>query len=163
MGSIISMFKWLWRGLTEMFSWLTSIPAIIVGSIVGVVTSTTSLISSLRGDSFSVVNTAVSVATGPVNSISQYLEQFPDTFKLALYALSLDVLFRFVSAAFFLFVSGVVLVLEFQLVTILSFYAAVYGYKMIAWFINAFFPASWRISGVKSIAGASAPVIDIKV
>lgn len=163
MGAIVSIFKWLWRGLTEMFSWLTSIPAIVVGSIVGLITSITSLVSSLQGDSFSVVNTAVSVATGPVNSISQYIDTFPDTFKLAMYAISMDVLFRFVSAAFFLFVSGVVLVLEFQLVTILSFYAAVYGYKMIAWFINAFFPASWRISGVKSIAGVSAPEIDIKV
>ena len=163
MGVIISMCKWLWRGLTEMFSWLTSIPAIIVASIVGLAASVTSLVSTITGNSFSVINEAISTASGPVVAISQLLDAFPDVLKLAFYAMSFDVLFRFVSAAFFLFVAGTVVVLEFQLVTVLAFYATVYATKMVAWFINAFFPSSWRISGVKSIAGASASEIDIKV
>lgn len=163
MGAIVSMFKWLWRGLMEMFSWLTSIPAILISSIVGFIASVSSLLTSIHGDGFSVINEAISTASGPVTSIAQFLDSFPDLVKLAFYASSIDVLFRFVSAAFFLFVSGIVLVLEFQLVTILAFYGTVYSYKMVAWFINAFFPASWRISGVKSIAGASAPELDIKV
>lgn len=154
MSSVVYFFKWLLRGISEMAAWLVSLPSILISSVVGMYAAVTSMAHSLVGDSPTILTSAVTEASSCITSISNVVDSFPDILKVAFYALSLDVAFRFLFAAFYLFVGGTVLMLQFQLVTILGYNLIIFGYKMFSWFIVCFFPSAAAISGLKKMSSA---------
>lgn len=163
MGEIVRFFKMVWNGLVQMFNWLRSIPAILLASVVGFCTAVSTLVNSLSANSSSVLAEAIQTAGQPVSMFYSILQSMPDIVKLGFYCVSMDILYRFVLAAFMLFVGGICLVFEFQLITFATFIASVYVYKLVAWVINAFFPNTFSISGIKSIASADVPQIGSEI
>lgn len=151
MSSIISFFKWLWNGLVNFFTWFVGLPALIVASITGLYSSLSQVFGAFSsGDDlasswFSTFDSNVSALVNVVNSA-------PDIIKVAMYALSMDTLFTYVTSVFAIFLTLIIALLTFFCVAIPSFVIEIYAVKLTAWFINAMFPRGFSIAGISALA-----------
>jgi len=158
MSVILNFFTWLWDGIKAMFHWLVSLPTILLSSFTGLVVTIYSILVSLRGDSDTLFGQALQEVSAHTSEFA-IIQQAPDIVKAGLYALSIDVLFNYVFAAFVLFLSATAILIEFWLVSFLTFVIAFYGIKIFGWLLAAFVP-KFALPGITGVANADIPKLE---
>lgn len=139
MDYIIRFFKWLGQGIASFISWISGVPALLGASILGLVASVRQVMGALYlgGDPASGLFAAFDQNA---EQLTNAISSVPDIVKLAMYCLSMDVLYSTFLGTFGVIVSSVVVVLTFFFVTVPVWIMYIQIVKMTAIMTQAIFP-----------------------
>lgn len=145
---LVNFFKWLWDGIKSLFSYIVSIPGLVIAGAASIYSGVSTIISQLSSTS-TFVQGISTAGDSAVSSVAGFVTQGGDFLQLFVYLLSVDLLFSTALAFLTLLITLAFVFITFFLVAVPAFILYYYSLKVAAFIATVMFPSNFLPAAIK--------------